>query len=73
MVLHGIDDYWLMALSIRLSICGAYATLELTSLVARARGWRRLLWLSCGAIVIGVGTFATHFSRMLPANLAVAS
>jgi diguanylate cyclase (GGDEF)-like protein/PAS domain S-box-containing protein len=65
MLIEGIHDYRLVVLSVVLSICGAYGTLEMTSVISASRGWRRVFWLSCGATAIGAGTFAMHFTGML--------
>lgn len=64
-------DHWLVALSILITILGAYAARELVQRMREAIGWTWLAWLFGGAMVDGVGTWSMHFTGMLALRLPV--
>lgn len=61
MFLQNISDHRLVALLLAFSILVAYATFEIATYLSGKRGWQKILWTSCGAGGIAIGTFATHF------------
>jgi two-component system sensor histidine kinase UhpB len=64
-------DYRLVALSVLISILGAYAARELSERIRAARGRAWLPWLLGGAIVDGIGTWSMHYTGMLALSLPV--
>ena len=64
-------DYGLVALSVLLAMFASYAALELAGRVTSARGRVRILWLGCGAIVMGLGIWAMHYVGMLALNMPI--
>lgn len=67
----GSYDYRLVALSVLIAICAAYAALDLASRVTAATGRVRLAWLACGAIAMGLGIWSMHYIGMLAFSLPV--
>jgi two-component system sensor histidine kinase/response regulator len=65
-------DYRLVVLSILISIFASYAALDLAGRVTSARGVIRILWLSGGAIAMGVGIWSMHYIGMLAFRLPIA-
>ncbi len=70
--LIGFYDGRLVALSVVIAILAAYAALDLSGRVAAARGYVRVLWLSCGAFAMGTGIWSMHYIGMLAFRLPVA-
>jgi PAS domain S-box-containing protein len=70
-LLHSTHDYRLVMLSIALAMFAAYTALDLAGRVTAARDWTRLLWLSGGAISMGLGIWAMHYIGMLAFTLPV--
>jgi two-component system, sensor histidine kinase and response regulator len=68
-VLIGSYDYPLVALSVLIAILASYAALDLAGRVTSARGIARLLWLSGGAIAMGIGIWSMHYVGMLAFRL----
>jgi PAS domain S-box-containing protein len=64
-------DYRLVALSISIAICAAYAALGLAERVADARGDFRSLWISGGAAAMGTAIWSMHYIGMLAFQLPV--
>ena len=64
-------DYGLVVLSVVLAMFASYAALEIAGRVASSRGRLRALWLSCGAVVMGLGIWATHYVGMLALNMPI--
>ena len=54
-MLVGTYDYHLVALSVVIAICASYAALDLAGRVTAARGNSRALWLTGGAVAMGLG------------------
>jgi NO-binding membrane sensor protein with MHYT domain len=65
----GSHDYGVVALSILVSILGAYAALELAERASAARGSARHLWLVGGGAASGIGTWSMHYTAMLGFSL----
>lgn len=60
-----------MALSVLIAILASYAALDLSGRVTSAHGRARLLWLSSGAVAMGIGIWAMHYIGMLAFRLPV--
>ncbi len=67
----GSYDYNLVGFSILIAIFASYAALELAARTTAAAGRVRLLWLSGGAIAMGVGIWSMHYIGMLAFVLPV--
>ncbi len=67
----GSYDYGEVARSVLIAIAASYAALDLAGRVTAARGRVRLVWLSGGAIAMGIGIWAMHFMGMLAFHLPV--
>jgi len=67
----GSYDYRLVALSILIAICAAYAALDLASRITVATGRVRLIWLAGGATAMGLGIWSMHYIGMLAHSLPV--
>ena len=70
-VLAGSYDFILVALSVIIAVLASYAALDLAGRVTSARGRARLLWLSGGAIAMGLGIWSMHYIGMLALSLPV--
>ncbi len=68
-VLIGSYNYSLVALSVLIAILASYSALDLAGRVTSARGGARLLWLSGGAIAMGIGIWSMHYVGMLAFRL----
>jgi two-component system sensor histidine kinase/response regulator len=65
-------NYYLVALSVAISILASYAALDLAGRVTAAQGAIRMAWLSGGACAMGMGIWAMHYIGMLACSLPVA-
>jgi two-component system sensor histidine kinase/response regulator len=63
-ILVGVYDYRLVALSIGIAILAAYAALDLAGRISTVFGSFRLFWLWSAAIAMGFGIAAMHFIGM---------
>ena len=63
-------DPLLVAASLAVATLASYAALDLSGRVARTAGTARALWLSAGAVALGVGIWGMHFVGMLAFRLA---
>src|SRR6476619_5030653 len=70
-LLVGSYDYGLVALSVLIAIVAAYAALDLAGRVSSAQGGARVLWLTGGAIAMGIGIWSMHYTGMLAYRLPV--
>ena len=70
-VLVGFYDYRLVTLSVLIAILAAYAALDLAGRLTTARGHWRLVWLTSGAIAMGIGIWAMHYIGMEAFELPV--
>jgi PAS domain S-box-containing protein len=64
-------DLRLVAESVLIAVLAAYAALDLVGRVTAARGIARFAWLSCGALAIGMGIWATHYIALEALRLPV--
>src|SRR5262245_3662310 len=62
-------SYSLIALSIFIAVLASYAALDLAGRVTFARGKARILWLTGGAIAMGIGIWSMHYIGMLAFRL----
>jgi two-component system, sensor histidine kinase and response regulator len=71
MVLLGSYDHSLVALSVFIAILAAYAALDLAGRVSSSEGGARFLWLTGGAVAMGIGIWSMHYVGMLAYQLPV--
>jgi PAS domain S-box-containing protein len=69
--LTGSYDYGEVARSVLIAIFASYAALDLVGRVKDPKSGIRLVWLSGGAIAMGLGIWAMHFKGMLAFHLPV--
>jgi PAS domain S-box-containing protein len=69
LVLVGSHYYRLVALSVVISILGAYAARDLSERIRDARGRAWLGWLAGGATAHGIGTWSMHYTGRLAFSL----
>src|SRR6202165_3348810 len=65
MVVTGIHDPYLVALSLLVASFASYTALDLGGHVGAARGFARRVWLVAAAITMGAGVWSMHFVGML--------
>lgn len=66
-----LHDPWLIALSVLISVLGAYAAWALSSRVRACHGWTKVGWLVGGALADGSGTWSMHYTGELALRLPV--
>jgi two-component system sensor histidine kinase/response regulator len=71
-ILIGHYDYRFVGLSILIAIFASYAALDLASRVTAAQGVARGIWLSGGAVAMGMGIWSMHYVGMEAFRLPVA-
>jgi two-component system, sensor histidine kinase and response regulator len=64
-------DYRLVALSVFIAVLASYAALDLAGRVTSSRGVIRRLWLTTGAVAMGLGIWSMHYIGMLAFRLPV--
>jgi NO-binding membrane sensor protein with MHYT domain len=67
----GSYDYRLVALSVVIAVLASYAALDVAGRVTSARGGIRLVWLTGGAVAMGIGIWSMHYVGMLAFRLPV--
>src|ERR1700722_12373825 len=67
----GTYDYRLVALSVVIAIFSSYAALDLAGRVTANRGRARFEWLAGGAVAMGCGIWAMHYTGMLAYRLPI--
>ena len=63
--LHGTYNLELVILSYIIATLASYAALDLAGRVSLAKGISRHVWLTCGAVSMGLGIWSMHFVGML--------
>ncbi|MEC0126825.1 EAL domain-containing protein [Paenibacillus pabuli] len=63
--LHGTYNLELVFLSYIIAALASYAALDLAGRVSLANGMSRNVWLTCGAVSMGLGIWSMHFVGML--------
>ncbi|MEF2966456.1 EAL domain-containing protein [Paenibacillus sp. M1] len=71
MHLTGSFNYYIVALSIWISIMASYSALSITARISRGSGIIRLFWIFVGSFVMGTGIWATHFVGMMAFHLQI--
>ncbi len=69
--LLGSYDYRLVVLSVLIAILASYTALDLAGRVTASQNWARLVWLTGGAISMGIGIWSMHYIGMLAFSLPV--
>ena len=69
--LAGSYNRHLVALSVFIAVVASYSALDLAGRVTSARGAARKLWLSGGAIAMGIGIWSMHYVGMLAFHLPI--
>ncbi len=64
-------DSGLVALSVVIAMLASYTALDLAGRVTSARGRARFLWLTFGAVAMGLGIWSMHYIGMLAFHLPV--
>jgi two-component system, sensor histidine kinase and response regulator len=64
-------DPRLVALSVAIATCAAYAALDLAGRTSAAHGRARAVWLTSGAAAMGLGIWSMHYIGMLALSLPV--
>jgi PAS domain S-box-containing protein len=64
-------DYRLAAVSVVISVLAAYAALDLAGRVSAARGFARYVWLTCGAVAMGMGVWSANYIAISALRLPV--
>ncbi len=62
-------DWILVVLSIALSTAGGYLALEMVARMRLAGGRKRILWVTGGALAMGIGIWSMHFVAMVALHL----
>ncbi|OMF06951.1 PAS domain S-box protein [Paenibacillus amylolyticus] len=65
----GSHDNVLVLISYLIAVAASYNVLDLTSRINKASGRSRWLWLSFGAIIMGMGIWSMHFVGMMAMSL----
>lgn len=63
--------YWLIAVSVTISIVSSFAAFSFAERLSASHGRRYYLWLSGGASAMGLGIWSMHFIGMVAARLPV--
>jgi diguanylate cyclase (GGDEF)-like protein/PAS domain S-box-containing protein len=67
----GSYDHRLVALSVVIAMLASYAALDVAGRVTSARDGIRLVWLTGGAVAMGIGIWSMHYVGMLAFRLPV--
>ena len=70
-IMVGSYDYWLVALSVLIAVLASYSALDFAGRVTAARGVARMVWLTGGAVAMGLGIWSMHYVGMLAFRLPV--
>jgi two-component system sensor histidine kinase/response regulator len=70
-LMRGSYSPGLVCLSVLIAFCASYAALELASCTTASKGRVRTLWMTGGAIAMGIGIWAMHYVGMLAFRLPV--
>src|ERR1700690_4326097 len=67
----GSYDYRLVALSVVIAVLASYAALDVAGRVTSAKGGIRAVWLTGGALAMGMGIWSMHYVGMLAFALPI--
>jgi PAS domain S-box-containing protein len=70
-ILVGSYDYRLVALSLLIATLASYTALDLGARVTASHGRLRFVWLTGGAVAMGMGIWCMHYIGMLAYSLPV--
>jgi PAS domain S-box-containing protein len=70
-ILVGSYDYHLVALSVLIAVVASYTALDLGARVTKSRGRTHYMWLTGGAVAMGMGIWCMHYIGMLAYSLPV--
>ena len=70
-LIPAVYDYRLVMLSVVIAVVASYVALDLTGRVTANRGRTRFVWLTGGALAMGSGIWAMHFTGMLAFRLPI--
>lgn len=70
-VISGSYNYFMVALSLLIATCAAYAALNLGGRIAAASGSLRLAWLIGGAFSMGIGIWSMHYVGMIAFQMPI--
>lgn len=68
---HGTYDSMLVVFSYVVAVAASYTVLDLVERIIATNGWRKWLWLTFGAVAMGMGIWSMHFVGMLAFSLPV--
>ncbi len=66
---HGSYDSMLVVFSYVVAVAASYTVLDLVERIVSTQGLRRWIWLTYGAIAMGMGIWSMHFVGMLAFSL----
>ena len=66
-----VYNQWLVALSLAVAVLVSYTALRLAARVATSEGYGAGIWLSVGAVAMGIGIWSMHFVGMLAFSLPI--
>lgn len=66
---HGTYDSMLVVFSYVVAVAASYTVLDLVERIVATVGWRKWVWLTYGAIAMGMGIWSMHFVGMLAFSL----
>ncbi|WP_176510795.1 putative bifunctional diguanylate cyclase/phosphodiesterase [Pseudomonas faucium] len=70
-MLTGSYSFSLVLISLCVAILASYTALDLTGRIATAKGRAVYLWMSGGALAMGIGVWSMHFIGMLAFSLPI--
>ena len=71
LILIGSYSPSLVVISLCVAILASYTALDLTGRLATAKGRAAYLWMSGGALAMGMGIWSMHFIGMLAFSLPI--
>lgn len=63
--IEGTYNLLLVSLSYVIAVMASYAAIDLAGKISISRGAQRRVWLTCGALAMGLGIWSMHFVGML--------
>ncbi len=69
--MNGSYQSWIVALSIIVAIAASHAALSLAQRMSRAQDKKARLWLTGGAVSMGIGIWSMHFIGMMAFQLPI--
>ncbi len=69
--MSSVYNHWLVALSVTVAVLVSYTALRLAGRVATSEARGTQIWLSVGAVAMGIGIWTMHFVGMLAFSLPI--